>query len=106
QDIGAAPARARDEVARRGRAHLERQPAGLADRALDLGGDAVEMTEAARELRRRVHDRDLRLLHVLVGQAERAPLRPAAGPHRRAGLEVAAKLASHRATPSRPGGDT
>src|SRR5690606_9580154 len=93
QDVRAAPAGARDEVARRRGAHLERQSARRSNGRFHLGRYAVEMAEAARELRRRVDDRDLRLLHVLVGEPECAPLRPAPRPHRRAGLEIAAELA-------------
>ena len=71
QDVVAAMAGAMDEVARRGGADLEWQAAGVADRVFHDLGDAVEMAEADGELRRRVHHRDFRLLHVRVGQPER-----------------------------------
>src|SRR5262249_54197578 len=81
-------------------AEPERQAPRGADRLLGRARDAVEVGEAARELRRAVHHRDLRLLHVRLGQAERAPLRAPPGPDRAADLEVAAELALHAAASS------
>jgi hypothetical protein len=95
QNVVAAMAGAVDEVARRRGAHFERQPAGSADRFLHHLGNAVEMGKADRELGGGVDHRDLRLLHVGIGEAKRPPLRAPHGPERRATLEIAAKLSGH-----------
>src|SRR4029450_6352648 len=50
-----------DEIAWRGCANVEREPAGFADRVGDAGGYAVKVREAHRQLRGRIDDRDLRL---------------------------------------------
>ena len=95
QDVAARAARADDEVARRRGADLEGQAAGGADRLLDDRGDAVEVAEADRQLRGAVDDRDLGLLDVGVGQAERLPLR---APHRLAHDPGSKLLRSGRVT--------
>jgi hypothetical protein len=100
QNVGAGAAGAVDEVARRGGANFERQAARGAHAFLDHLRDAVEMAEADRELRGGVDDCNLRLRHVLVGEAQRTPLRAAHRPERRADLVIAAKFSRHR--PSRP----
>ena len=98
EDVAAGRAGAGDEVARRGGADLERQPAGGADRLLHDLGDAVEVAEADRQLRRAVDDGDLRLLDVLVGEPERLPLRPSRRLAHAARLEVAAQRSTHESS--------
>ena len=61
QDVAAAVPGAVDEVARGRGAHLEADAAGRLDRPLGPAGDLVQVAEADRELRGRVHDGDLRL---------------------------------------------
>ena len=92
QDVPAAVPGAVNEVARGGGADLEADPARQLDRPLGPAGDLVEVAEADRELRGRVDDGDLRLDHVLVGQAEREPLRPPGRPPGGARLVVGAQL--------------
>src|SRR6185437_4911447 len=91
QDVAAAVPRAVDEVAGGLGAHLEADAAGRLDRPLGPAGDLVQVAEADGELRGRVHDGDLRLDHVRVGQAEGQPLRPAGRPPGGARLVVRAK---------------
>src|SRR5262249_9477769 len=100
ENVAAAAPGAGHEIARRRGADLERQAPRRADRLLGRARDAVEVRETARELRRAVHDSDLRLLHVRFGQAQRAPLRAPPGPDRAAALEVAAEIALHAAASS------
>src|SRR6516162_4757069 len=92
QDVPAAVPRAVDEVAGRGGAHLEADAAGQLDRALGPASDLVQVAEADRQLRRGVHDRDLGLDHVLVGQPEGQPLGPAGRPPGGTDLVVAAQV--------------
>jgi hypothetical protein len=93
QHVGAACARAGDEVARRRGADLEGHAARGTDRLLDLDRDLVEVAVAGRELGARVDDRDLRFLAVFFRDAHAAPLRVAHRPEVRAAREVAAQLA-------------
>src|SRR4030095_10557247 len=95
EHVAAAGAGADDEVAGRGRANLEWQPTRLAYGVLDDSGDAVEMAEADRQLRRTVHDSDLRLEHVVGREAERSPLGPPDRFARGARLEVASQRSLH-----------
>ena len=66
--------------------------AGSPDRLLQRPDDAVEVAEAAGQPRGAVDDRDLGLLHVLVGHSEDRPLGAAHRPPVGAPLEVAAQL--------------
>src|SRR6202020_1424829 len=60
---------------------------------------------ADRELRGRVHDGDLRLDHVLVGKAEREPLRPPGRPPGGSRLVVGAQARRPRPAVGSPSGD-
>jgi len=85
-----------DEVAGSGGADLEGPAASFAHGILHDPGDAVEVTEADRELRGGVDHRDLGFQHVLVGEAQCPPLRPPRRFPRRAGLEIATQGLLHR----------
>src|SRR5258705_5341 len=89
------PPTALSHIARRRRADLERQSAGLAHRVLDDFRDAVEVAEADRQLGRAVDDGNLRFLKILVGQTERLPLCAAHRLARGARLEITSERLSH-----------
>jgi hypothetical protein len=101
QDVPAAVPGAGDEVARRRGAHLEAHPSGLLDGPPGAAGDLVQVTEADGQLGGGVHDCDLGLDHVLVGEPERPPLRPPGRPAGRPRLEVAAQGHERSAPPGR-----
>ena len=95
QHVAAAGAGADDEIARRGGTDLEGESARFAHRFLDDLGDAIEMAEADRQLRRAVDDGDLRLEHVGVAQPQRFPLRAADRLAWGSGLKVAPQRFGH-----------
>ena len=93
QDVAARAPGTGDEVGRCRRPDLEGEHAECPQLLLQDVHDAIQMRIAGGEIGRRVHDRDLRLVELARGDAERSPLRPAGHSQSGGSREVAAQLA-------------